>query len=1021
MASKHKSESAAPSIGHDVPSDHSATEAAPAVEPIAVRAHGAHVFVTGVTGFVGKVVLQELLRREEELGIASITVLVRAKKGQSPEGRFEDVAASRCFSLLSPGWRKLVRVVVGELTQPGCGLHRNEIARARRETTHVIHCAASVEFDLPIADAASANITSSMNMLELFRPARGEAAVRHGSPLRHMVFVSTAYVTPYRATVDGVAPESLVQLPIDVEAVWADILAGRADERALKAQTGHPNTYTLTKCMNESLLAQRRGEIPLSIVRPSIVSASLHHPMPGWIDSAAAFAGFVALIGAGRLQVLRADPRAALDIVPCDVVAEVAIDTCLLGQASPVGSPPVIRHAVAGTDKLCNVKVCTDGIESFFREHPIDQEPNLRWIGTEPLAYKALALVHHETPTRLTRTLLTATGQFRLQRRLGKMSDKISYLNEAFPYFTQNTFHFESAAAYDDEAFEPASYVELVCRGVYRNLVRKDEREMAVAGRSHSDGKTDLTWAADAKEGNWAIRGAAYTMRKALRMMADSVTFDRPSFQRARRGSDDDVLYVIVPTHRSYMDFLVCSYLFFARADLGIPIPHIAAAEEFSRIPVLGWLFQQTQAFYLKRGVGREDPELNNKIRELVDRKQTLEFFIEGTRSRSRQFMKPRRGLLRAIQQTGQRCVLLPVAITYDRVPEEQSFLRELQGEPKPAMQLRKLLLWTGKLLAGAVDIGRVHVVCGDPIEMGPEEDVHTVAIEVMAQLQAHTAATAHHLRCFLARNPIDGIDAAALADALRSRGGVVLTSKLGAEHAVSMEIERTMRYHWMHLFYPEARATCPDNFAIRRHCQVNTYMPAAQVDLVEAPRSPQIRALLEALFRPICDEYVAVARLLAETSLPLAELTATRMVRERPALHLPEVEAALEDLCDRGILEALPGNGLAWGPRAGELDAWARACAWPEAIPDAPLRRRPTDGGRPADLSGGASQSGGAPTGAEPGALPSLHEPSIVPDSANGQLRLAIGDVPADGGATAADHRLQWLPRSPLARGATL
>lgn len=1023
MASKQSSASAAPSGRHPAPGASEGTDARRAAVPGVGASRGAHIFVTGVTGFVGKVVLEELLRREEELGVATITVLVRAKKGQSPEARFEEVAASRCFALLSPGWRKIVRVVAGELSQPGCGLHRNEMARLRREITHVIHCAASVEFDLPIADAASANITSSMNVLELFRPARGDAAVKHPSLLQHMVFVSTAYVTPHGATVGGVAPEALVPLPFDVEAVWADILAGRADERALKAQTGHPNTYTLTKCMNESLLALRRGDIPLSIVRPSIVSASLHHPMPGWIDSAAAFAGFVALIGAGRLQVLRADPRASLDIVPCDVVAEVAIDTCLLQSASPAGSPPTIRHAVAGTDKLCNVKVCTGGIESFFREHPIDQEPNLRWVGTEPLAYKAFALVHHDTPTRLARTLLTATGQFRLQRRLGKMSDKISYLNEAFPYFTQNTFHFECAHPYDDEAFEAASYVELVCRGVYRNLVRKDEREMALAGRGHSDGKTDISWAADAKDGNWAIRGAAYTMRKALRMMADSVTFDRPSFQRARQGGDDDVLYVIVPTHRSYMDFLVCSYLFFARADLGIPIPHIAAAEEFSRIPVLGWLFQQTQAFYIKRGVGREDPELNNKIRELVDRKQTLEFFIEGTRSRSRQFMKPRRGLLRAIQQTGQRCVLLPVAITYDRVPEEQSFLRELQGEPKPAMQLRKLLLWTGKLLAGAVDIGRVHVVCGDPIEMGPDHDAHTVAIEVMAQLQAHTAATTHHLRCFMARNPIEGVDAASLADALRSRGGVVLTSKLGSEHTVSTEIERTMRYHWMHLFYPEARATCPDNFAIRRHCQINTYMPAAQVDLVEAPRSPQIRALLEALFRPICDEYVAVARLLAETPLPLAELTANRIVRERPALHLPEVEAAIEDLCDRGILEALPGNGLAWGPRAAELDVWARACAWPEAIPDAPLRRRPADSGRPADLSASAHLHGGVSTGAEPGALPSLHEPSTVPVSANanGQLHLAIGDGPANGAAAAADHGIQWIPRSPLARGATL
>lgn len=946
-----------------------------ALDGVPNKAGQRHVFVTGVTGFVGKVVLEELLRREEELSIASITVLVRAKRGQSPDERFDAVARSRCFARLSPGWRSMVKVVAGELSQPGCGIKRSEIAMLRREITHVVHCAASVEFDLPIAEAASANVTSSMNMLELFRPS---------TTLQHMVFVSTAYVTPHRSTDAGRAPEALVQLPFDVEAVYRDILSGKADEKALMAATGHPNTYTLTKCINESLLARRRGAMPISIVRPSIVSASLHHPVPGWIDSHAAFAGFVGLIGAGRLQVLRADARCGLDIVPCDVVAERAIDTALLAAPTPAGQAPLIRHAVAGEDNLCQVQECVDTIVEFFRAHPIDQAPNLRWIGSDTLGYKTRALVHHEAPARLMRSVLTATGQFKLQKRIGKLSEKISYLNEAFPYFTHNTFRFASTEPFDDEAFVPKPYVELVCRGVYRHLSRKDEREMTLAGREHSDGKSDALWAAHAPDGNWAIRGGAYTLRKALRRMADSVTFDRPSFERAGRMANDDTLFVIVPTHRSYMDFLVCSYLFFARADLGIPIPHIAAAEEFSRIPILGWLFQQTQAFYIKRGVGREDPDLNRKIQELVQRRQTLEFFIEGTRSRSRQFMKPRRGLLRAIQQTGQRSVLLPVAITYDRVPEEQSFLRELQGEGKPSMQLRKLILWTGKLLAGTVDIGRVHVVCGEPIEMDTDADVQTVAVEVMAQLQGHTAATMHHLRCFLARNPIPGVDAEALRDALRARGGMVLDSKLRGEHAVSSEIERTMRYHWMHLFYPEARAAFPGHPAIRHHCQANTYTPAAQVDLASPPRSPQIVAVLGALFRPICDEYVAVARFLAETSMPLAEITPGRIVRERSALHLPNVEAAIEDLCERGILEALPGSGLAWGPKAEDLNSWALACAWPEDPMQAPLRRR------------------------NDAAAAVVEAMDVVAGEGNDS------EAPAD-------HRLEWVPRSPLARGATL
>ena len=58
-----------------------------------------------------------------------------------------------------------------------------------------------------------------------------------------------------------------------------------------------------------------------TIVRPSIVSACRTHPVPGWIDSGAAFAAFVAMIGAGKLRVLNGDPDTRLDVVPCDAVS----------------------------------------------------------------------------------------------------------------------------------------------------------------------------------------------------------------------------------------------------------------------------------------------------------------------------------------------------------------------------------------------------------------------------------------------------------------------------------------------------------------------------------------------------------------------------------------------------------------------------------------------------------------------------------------------------------------------------
>src|SRR6185436_15999682 len=106
------------------------------------------------------------------------------------------------------------------------------------------------------------------------------------------------------------------------------------------------------------------------------------------------------------------------------------------------------------------------------------------------------------------------------------------------------------------------------------------------------------------------------------------------SFEAALAQAPKDALVVIVPTHRSYMDFLLCPLLFFARPELGVRPPKIAAAEEFSRIPLLGKVFGRAGAFYIKRGVGKANLRLNHQVRELVDRGDTLMFFIEGKRSR---------------------------------------------------------------------------------------------------------------------------------------------------------------------------------------------------------------------------------------------------------------------------------------------------------------------------------------------------------------------------------------------------
>jgi len=127
---------------------------------------GSQILLTGVTGFVGKVVLEEILRRREELNLGTVYVLIREKgDATSPDDRFmKEVASSPCFSELPGNWTRHVKVVSGDLTRDELALQEATIIGLRERVTHIINCAASDEIDLPNAAAAAANITSPINV-----------------------------------------------------------------------------------------------------------------------------------------------------------------------------------------------------------------------------------------------------------------------------------------------------------------------------------------------------------------------------------------------------------------------------------------------------------------------------------------------------------------------------------------------------------------------------------------------------------------------------------------------------------------------------------------------------------------------------------------------------------------------------------------------------------------------------------------------------------------------------------------
>jgi len=200
---------------------------------------------------------------------------------------------------------------------------------------------------------------------------------------------------------------------------------------------------------------------------------------------------------------------------------------------------------------------------------------------------------------------------------------------------------------------------------------------------------------------------------------------------RARDAMREHPL-LLLPNHRSHFDYLLLSYVLYTEH---LPLPYIAAGENLNFFP-MGFFLRRAGAFFIRRRSQR-DPlykfVLERYITYLLKQGHLIEFFIEGGRSRSGLALHPRVGLLKYVVQAihaGERkdAVIMPVAVTYEKVPEEQSLARELIGERKRRESLFGLLNARRILRAR---FGSVSVRFGDAHSARDLEvvDLHSTAL----------------------------------------------------------------------------------------------------------------------------------------------------------------------------------------------------------------------------------------------------------------------------------------------------
>jgi glycerol-3-phosphate O-acyltransferase len=211
----------------------------------------------------------------------------------------------------------------------------------------------------------------------------------------------------------------------------------------------------------------------------------------------------------------------------------------------------------------------------------------------------------------------------------------------------------------------------------------------------------------------------------------DGVVVDREGLARVRDISRH-MPCVIIPCHRSHIDYLLLSYVFYKH---NIPLPFIAAGTNLMFWP-LGQIFRKAGAFFIRRTFGGNflyRQVMETYIKTLLGLGYPLEFFIEGGRSRTGKMVMPKYGMLSMVIQANmglhRDLAIIPVFIGYDRVMEEKSYLQELGGAAKEKERATSVIK-SRKLLDKRY--GRVYVNVGEPIYMRPYLQAQEKPLESM-------------------------------------------------------------------------------------------------------------------------------------------------------------------------------------------------------------------------------------------------------------------------------------------------
>ncbi|HET9389757.1 MAG TPA: glycerol-3-phosphate 1-O-acyltransferase PlsB [Steroidobacteraceae bacterium] len=212
------------------------------------------------------------------------------------------------------------------------------------------------------------------------------------------------------------------------------------------------------------------------------------------------------------------------------------------------------------------------------------------------------------------------------------------------------------------------------------------------------------------------IRFMEAALSRLWNRLYDGVVFAHvETLEQAANGNE----VVYVPCHRSHMDYLLLSYAIYVH---GFAIPHIAAGINLN-LPVVGRFLRKGGAFFIRRsfrGNALYTVVFMKYLAAIMARGHSIEYFIEGGRSRTGRLLQPKTGMLSMtvrsfLRDPARPIVFIPVYFGYERIVEGSTYIGELSGKPKEKETVFGLVRTLRRMRER---FGQVHVNLGEPIRL---------------------------------------------------------------------------------------------------------------------------------------------------------------------------------------------------------------------------------------------------------------------------------------------------------------